>query len=255
MTDRFPLIIDTVDNRIKELPSEDNLDLQGCGIINANSITAGTITVNSISINNQTLAPVAFSNDYNDLDNTPTGFTGSYNDLSNLPFIPTTTRALSDVVNEEAEDGQALLYNSLTGEYEPGNVITELDLSEFDLGDIGNVITLGLVDERFLKFTAGAWRPSRVQWSEIQNKPVALSQFNNDLDYTEIVGTTLQNNGLPALATQTIDISGSVFADDSSLIVDAVNGTIPGYLSVEEFKNIVAASTDFADFQTRVDNL
>ena len=39
------------------------------------------------------------------------------------------------------------------------------------------------------------------------------------------------------------DVVGSVFADDSTLLVDAVNGVIPGYVSL---------STDFADFKNRI---
>lgn len=48
------------------------------------------------------------------------------------------------------------------------------------------------------------------------------------------------------------DVTGSVFADDSTLLVDAVNGTIPGYVSLATLKAEVAASADFADFQTRI---
>lgn len=48
------------------------------------------------------------------------------------------------------------------------------------------------------------------------------------------------------------DIQGSVFADDSTLLVDAVNGTIPGYVSLATLKTEVAASVDFNDFQSRI---
>lgn len=47
---------------------------------------------------------------------------------------------------------------------------------------------------------------------------------------------------------------GSVFADDSTVLVDGINGVIPGYVAVATLKDIVAASTDFADFQTRIAN-
>ena len=50
----------------------------------------------------------------------------------------------------------------------------------------------------------------------------------------------------------TTDIKGSVFADDSTLLVDAVNGIIPGYVSLADLKTEVAASADFADFKTRI---
>lgn len=47
-------------------------------------------------------------------------------------------------------------------------------------------------------------------------------------------------------------VVGSVFADNSTLLVDAVNGTIPGYISLATLKSEVAASIDFADFQSRI---
>jgi len=48
------------------------------------------------------------------------------------------------------------------------------------------------------------------------------------------------------------DVQGSVFADDSTLLVDGVNGIIPGYVSLDTLQSVVAASADFADFKTRV---
>ena len=48
------------------------------------------------------------------------------------------------------------------------------------------------------------------------------------------------------------DVVGSVFADDSTLLVDAVNGTIPGYMKIRDMQAVVAASADFADFQTKI---
>lgn len=48
------------------------------------------------------------------------------------------------------------------------------------------------------------------------------------------------------------DVLGSIFADDSTLLVDAVSGTIPGYVSIQELKTLVADSTDFSDFQLKI---
>lgn len=48
------------------------------------------------------------------------------------------------------------------------------------------------------------------------------------------------------------DVTGSVFADNSTLLVDGVAGTIPGYISIASLKTEVAASADFADYQTRI---
>ena len=48
------------------------------------------------------------------------------------------------------------------------------------------------------------------------------------------------------------DIKGSVFADDSTLLVDAINGIIPGYISLATLQTEAAAATDFADCQARI---
>ena len=39
MADRFPLIVDSSTQRVKELPSADNLDLTGSGIVNVKNIS------------------------------------------------------------------------------------------------------------------------------------------------------------------------------------------------------------------------
>lgn len=50
----------------------------------------------------------------------------------------------------------------------------------------------------------------------------------------------------------TADVKGSVFADDSTVLVDAVNGVIPGYISIQALKDIAASSGTYADFQTAI---
>ena len=47
-------------------------------------------------------------------------------------------------------------------------------------------------------------------------------------------------------------MTGSVFGDDSTLLVDAVNNVIPGYVSLATLKTEVAASADFAAFKSRI---
>ena len=49
MTNRYPLILDSINNKIKELPVGDNLDLAGAGISSTSSITASSITVTGLS--------------------------------------------------------------------------------------------------------------------------------------------------------------------------------------------------------------
>jgi len=49
------------------------------------------------------------------------------------------------------------------------------------------------------------------------------------------------------------DVNGSVFADDSSLLVDAVNGTIPGYISIAELKSALQdGAGDYAAFKSYI---
>lgn len=66
-------------------------------------------------------------------------------------------------------------------------------------------------------------------------------------NFTELYTLVGQGAGIV-----TADLKGSVFADDSTLLVDSVNGKIPGYMKVSDLKSIVAASTDFSDFKNRI---
>jgi hypothetical protein len=51
------------------------------------------------------------------------------------------------------------------------------------------------------------------------------------------------------------DIKGNVFAEDSTLLVDAINGVIPGYISISELQSIAAGSADFDAFKTAIATL
>ena len=81
MANRIPLIVDIIDdNKIKELPVGDNLDLGGAGVTNAGVINATDIRINNVSFNNP--------------------FSGDYNDLTNKPVIPEVPSALSAFAND-----------------------------------------------------------------------------------------------------------------------------------------------------------
>jgi len=222
MTDNVPLIFDAQDNRIKELPVGNNLDLTGSGIVNADSMAVnGSLTVNSITINSQSLSAVAFSNNYEDLDNTPTGFTGDYNDLTNKPTIPGIIKNLSDVSGDDPVDGDALVYDALEGLYRPRSIINQTDLDALTLGSLDNVITVGNVTDRFLKFTAGAWRPSKVQYAEVQNTPTDISDFTDTTgllfsgDYTDLSNT-------PSIPSVLTDLGITDGADGQVLTTDGL---------------------------------
>ena len=102
--------------------------------------------------------------------------------------------------------------------------------------------------------------------------PIRTAFTKVNANFTELYA---QHDGTIAQKT---DITGSVFGDDSTLLVDAVNSTIPyavlsgtptiptnnnqltngaGFITAETItlatlKTEVAASTDFADFKTRI---
>lgn len=176
MANRIPLIVDTLDdNKIKELPVGDNLDLGGAGVTNVGSINATDVTINGVSFNNP------FSGDYNDLTNKPiiptvptalsafandTGFlaagttTDQVNEgLSNLYFSTarvdariqsTSLSSLSNVDNVSAtDDGKVLYYDHASGNFKLTNVVTEADTlnsilsrgnaTELDINSTGKV--------------------------------------------------------------------------------------------------------------------
>jgi len=79
-------------------------------------------------------------------------------------------------------------------------------------------------------------------------------------DYIYLNGTRIEVDSGGVLRIgggiqQVIDVVGSVFADDSTLLVDGVNGTIPGYISIDELKSAVSASGTYAEFVAYINNL
>ena len=240
MAVRYPLVVDTADNnKIKELPSGDSLNLSGNNIVNAVDITAsGTLTVanlvvdsSSVTINSNPLATVAFTANYSDLTGKPTLFDGQYNSLTGKPSIPGSIQDLANVGTTSPTDGQALIYDAILGRYEPGNIVSTIDISSKNIEELNDVIFTGDQTNDVLKYSAGGWRNERV-------------------DFSELTGT---NNVVEQGDTLIGDLKGSVFADDSSLLVDAVNGEIPGYVKIADLKTALQdGAGDYAAFKAWV---
>jgi len=117
MANRIPLVFDTVANKIKELPTGDNLNMSSSSINDAININAsGTVSANTVSTVNLNIAgtpigEVAKTNSYTDLSNLPTLFDGNYNSLTNKPSAivaawaditgkPVIASSLSQLVND-----------------------------------------------------------------------------------------------------------------------------------------------------------
>lgn len=211
MANRFPLIVDTSDNnKVKELPLADNLDVSGGGITGATFISTQQLVVNG-----ETVTP----------------FSGSWNDLTDKPTIPTDVAELADATNlldhfsgswNDLTDKPVLFsgsYNDLTSK-----PVIPTDVNQ--LSDVNNLLNT----------------QTYIDWPDITNKPTTIAGFG--------ITDAAPLNG-PFIG----DLTGSVFGDDSTLLIDAVNSTIPGYVSIAELKSIVAASATYEDFQTAVAGL
>lgn len=104
---------------------------------------------------------------------------------------------------------------------------------------------------------AGDGDPLRIAFDKINDNfdELYARALNTDAQTLTLNGNTLSisnGNSVELNISPKGDLTGSVFADDSTLLVDAVNGEIPGYVSIATLKAEVAASIDFADFQARI---
>ena len=101
MANRIPLVVDRDDqNKLKELPVGDNLNLTGSGIVGAANIEATGLTIAGVSYN---------------------PFSGSYNDLTNKPTVAADTSELPEgsgalyFTNERVDDRVAAILREGTG--------------------------------------------------------------------------------------------------------------------------------------------
>lgn len=170
MTDRFPLIFDPESNKIKELPSGDNLNLQGNSIKNtldvqADSISTGSlsVTTSSFSLNGSSLATVAITGDYYSLYNRPAVFDKNYESLNNKPSIPKIIGDLGDVESGTPENKQILVWSTAS--------------NRFEFGDIPSEISYFSNDENYIKTSDVA--------SNYISKQQLQTLVNDSADFTE----------------------------------------------------------------------
>lgn len=195
MTNRYPLVIDTQDsNKIKELPNGDNLNLTGNGIVGVENITS-TATIAANELSANTISIAGET-----VKSVATS--AEYSDLLNAPA------GLSDLNND---------INALV----PGSNISTLTN-----------------DSNYL---------STVSFAQITGKPITIAGYGitdaltvgssnsllvNDAGYLK--ASDLQNGVITVDVNNTGDLIGSVFADDSTTMIDSVlaavnlDGTIRG---------------------------
>ena len=184
MANRIPLIVDRDDqNKLKELPIGDNLDLTGSGIVGAGNITATGLTIGGISYN-------PFSGSYNDLTDKPSvaANSGELTEGSNLYF---TNERVDDRVAAILREGTGIdiVYDDLNG------TITITATGGGSGGGGGDGLTTnftGLANNQTLKYSTtggvgggAAWVNGSVNYSEIVGTPnfaaVASTGSYNDL--------------------------------------------------------------------------
>ena len=184
MANRFPIIVDRDDqNKLKELPAGDNLDLTGSGIIGAGNIAATGLTIGGVSYN-------PFSGSYNDLTDKPLAAanTGELPEGTNLYF---TNERVDDRVGAILREGAGIdiVYDDLNGTI----TITNTGTSSGGGGSLPPAINFdGLATNQVVKYSStgganntAAWVNGFVNYSEIIGTPglasVALSGSYNDL--------------------------------------------------------------------------
>ena len=217
MANRYPLILDVTDgNKIKELPEGDNLYLRTNSIEEVQDINAlGTINAADIRIAGQRLQPQGIL----DFTDTPSSYEGAANQILKV---------------KSTEDGIDFVDVGDLGDLTAGNIIITGSI----VPDQDNTSSLGNESRKYtnvrsynlfgnlrghdgtLVFDAAT---SRLFYGALVGAPTSLSEFTNDVGYVTInqVSSYLEDN------LTISDFRGSVFADDSTLLVDGVNGNIP----------------------------
>lgn len=216
MANRYPLILDTSDgNKIKELPADDNLYLRTNNIHDVQDINAlGTINAADIRIAGQRLQPQSLL----DLTDTPTTYLGQANRLLK--------------VNSDA-NGLDFVDLSNLGDFTAGLINLEDDI----IPTISGINSLGSETRQFselyaidsytnlrgydgtLIFDAAN---NQLLYSAIVGAPNSLSEFTNDVGYVTLsqVSDYVSQNVIVS------DFVGSVFGDDSTILVDGNNNRI-----------------------------
>jgi len=238
MANRFPLVIDTTDgNKLKELPAGDNLDLRESSIVRVQDVDAlGTINAADITVNGNRLVAQTFIN----LTDTPVDYTNSADKFVkvNAAGDGIEFRPFSDIGNIEVEEIEigTRIVPATAGNVDIGTgslYFNRVTANEF----MGDIITSD--ESRVFNAATG-----KITYAALEGQPTALSEFENDVGYmlTEDLDSTLA--GLfDEGSTFNTDIQGSVFGDDSTMIIDGVASQVVGVVNNTTITTVDLTST------------
>ena len=210
MTNRYPLIVDASDgNKIKELPSGDNLQLTGSAITGATDVTAsgtiagGVLSAVSIKKGGTEIATLAVTGAWTDVVGRPTQlsqFTNNLNFLvpgNNISILTNDSGYLSTVA-----------FGDLTGK--------PTTIAGYGITDVASS-------------GQGALAATAIQPGD------NVSRLFNNSGY--LTASDIQNGLVTIDVNNTGDLVGSVFADDSTVMIDSIlaainlDGTIRGHVT------------------------
>jgi len=210
MANRYPLIVDTTDgNKIKELPSGDALQLTNSSIIGVTDVTAsgtiagGVLSAASIMKGGTELANLAITAAWSDVVGKPTQLSDFTNDLN---FIVPGNNV--SILTNDAGYITTVAFSDLTS--------SPTTLAGYNITDAATSIQ-------------GVLAGTAVQ-------PGAnISTLFNNAGY--LTAADLADGAITIDVNNTGDLVGSVFADDSTVMIDSIlaavnlDGTIRGNVS------------------------
>ena len=275
MANRFPLILDTADsNKIKELPSGDNLDLTGSGISAVGNITGtGTVTSKDIKMTGYTTSErdALTAAEGQLIYNTSTDKFQGYDGSAWQTFQGIERTDLS-VTTAAASGGGALAYNNNTGvfTFTPAATTAQtlslvgnnLSISAGNTLDLSNIlgaesfVDLDDVPSDFvgsenafvkvntagdaLEFVANPGYLTAVNFADVQNKPTTISGYG--ITDAQTLLTSGQNiktiNGESILGAGNINIVSGSGSPDFSFGIGADDSTMRPISSGENIKII-----------------